>query len=80
MKIYNISDTQKFFRQIASCEGTVEILNGTSAPLTLKTTEDKERIGLLARTYTGGTLDGIEIKLHDVRDCDRLCRYLMEAA
>lgn len=80
MKIYNISDTQKFFSQIASCEGTVEILNGAGMPLTLKTTEDKERIRLLAQAYTSGSLNGIEIKCHDPRDNDRMCRYLMEAA
>ncbi|MBQ6733755.1 MAG: hypothetical protein IJR00_02490 [Lachnospiraceae bacterium] len=80
MKIYNISDTQKFFNQIASCEGTVEILNGQGVLMTLQTADDKEKISLLAQTYTSGTLNGIEVKLHDPRDNDRMCRYLMEAA
>lgn len=80
MKIYNISDTRRFFNQIASCEGTVEIMNGEGTMVTLTSVEDKARISLLAQTYTSGTLNGIEVRCHDPRDGERMCHYLMEAA
>ena len=75
MKVQNITDIDKFFNEIDKCEGTVELITKEGDRLNLKSNLCKYIS--LAKIFSDGTIDEIEIICHDPKDIDRLLQYMV---
>ncbi|MGN0131206.1 MAG: polya polymerase [Lachnospiraceae bacterium] len=77
MKIYNISDTKKFFEVLFQCNGDVELVSAEGIHISLKEEGRKnDHLGLLAETYLRGTIREMELSFLDPRDAEMVCGYL----
>lgn len=75
MKVYNIRDSKRFFKQLAGCEGVVELVNEEGTHLTV--TRGKEKPDLLPMTYMDGEIKQMELVFERQEDCQYIMSYLM---
>ena len=73
MKIYNITDTDRFFRVLSDCRGDVEIIgkDGSAIPFNK---DDNARI--IEEMSSDITIHEMELHFSDPKDCVNMILYL----
>ena len=75
MKVQNITDIEKFFQVVDSCEGKVELVTGEGDRLNLKS--KLSQYVSLANIFSDGTISELEIIAYEKADIDKLVDYLV---
>ena len=75
MKVQNITDIDKFFEAIDSCEGEVELLTIEGDRLNLKSQLCKYLA--FAKIFSDGEIKEVEIIVHEPKDVDKLVKYMI---
>lgn len=75
MKVYNIRDSKSFFKHLAGCQGTVELVNEEGIHLTV--IRGKESAELLPMTYVDGEIKQMELAFERWEDCHYMMSYLI---
>lgn len=76
MKVKNITDIEKFFDVIDSCKGKVELVTNEGDRLNLKS--KLSQYVSLANVFSDGTIEEIEIIIHEEEDRDKLIKYMIQ--
>ena len=76
MKIYHISDTTGFFGKLSSCKGNVEIVSPDGMHVSLKETDGRDNLMVLAQTYASGVINEIELTFSAPEDAAVMCGYI----
>lgn len=74
MKVKNITNIDKFFEVIDSCEGKVELI-GDDIRLNLKS--KLAQIVSLANIFSNGEIPELEIVCYNQNDVDKLINFMM---
>ncbi len=77
MKVQNITDIEKFFQVIDSCEGKVELVTGEGDRLNLKS--KLSQYVSMANIFSNGEIPELEIIAYEKEDIDRLVDYMLHA-
>ena len=75
MKVQNITNIEKFFKVVDSCEGKVELVTGEGDRLNLKS--KLSQYVSLANIFSDGTISELEIIAYEKADIDKLVDYLV---
>jgi len=75
MKIQNITNVEKFFKVIDSCEGKVELVTGEGDRLNLKS--KLSQYVSLAKIFSDGEIDELEIIAAEPADVERLVNFMI---
>ncbi len=75
MKVQNISNIEKFFSVIDSCEGKVELVTGEGDRLNLKS--KLSQYVSLANIFSDGTIDELEIIAYEADDISRIVEFMI---
>ncbi len=75
MKIYNIKDTNRFFKKLANCNDEVEIVNDEGLHISLLD-NDHRGLDIISASYAKGKIDEIELIFIDPRDQVMIMEYL----
>lgn len=76
MKIQNITDIEKFFEVVDSCEGKVELVTSDGDRLNLKS--KLSQYVSLANVFSDGTIEEIEIIASEPADREKLLKYMVQ--
>ena len=76
MKVQNITDIEKFFKVIDSCQGKVELVTGEGDRLNLKS--KLSQYVSLANIFSDGTIDELEVIAYEPEDTAKLVEFMME--
>ena len=76
MKVKNITDIERFFDVIDSCKGKVELLTSEGDRLNLKS--KLSQYVSLANVFSDGTIEEIEIIIHEKEDREKLIKYMVQ--
>jgi len=76
MKVKNITDIEKFFDVIDSCKGKVELVTSEGDRLNLKS--KLSQYVSLANVFSDGTIEEIEIIIHENEDREKLIQYMIQ--
>lgn len=77
MKVQNITDIEKFFGVVDSCEGKVELVTGEGDRLNLKS--KLCQYVSMANIFSDGTISELEIIAYEPADIDRLVNFMMNS-
>lgn len=77
MKIQNISNVNKFFQVVESCNGKVELVTGEGDRLNLKS--KLCQYVSLANIFSNGNIPELEIVAYEKEDIDKLIQFMMES-
>jgi hypothetical protein len=75
MKVQNITNIDRFFEAVDSCEGKVELVTGEGDRLNLKSQLSK--YVALAKIFSDGTIKEIELVVYNPKDVDKLVQYMV---
>lgn len=75
MKVQNITNIEKFFKVIDSCEGKVELVTGEGDRLNLKS--KLSQYVSMANIFSDGTIEELEIIAYEPTDIDKLVSFMM---
>lgn len=75
MKVQNITDIDKFFKVVDSCEGKVELVTGEGDRLNLKS--KLSQYVSMAKIFSDGTIDELELLAYEPSDIDKLVNFMM---
>lgn len=75
MKFSNITDVDKFFEVVDSCKGKVELVSEEGDRLNLKS--KLSQYVSLAKIFSDGTIDNLEILAYEPEDIERLMEYMI---
>lgn len=75
MKVHNITDIDKFFKVIDSCEGKVELVTGEGDRLNLKS--KLSQYVSMANIFSDGTIAELELIAYEPADIDKLVSFMM---
>lgn len=75
MKVQNIKDVDRFFEVIDSCTGKVELVTGEGDRLNLKS--KLSQYVSMAKIFSDGTIDELEIVAYEPKDIDRLISFMV---
>lgn len=75
MKVQNISNIDKFFKVIDSCEGKVELVTGEGDRLNLKS--KLSQYVSMANIFSDGTIEELEIIAYEPADIDKLVSFMV---
>lgn len=75
MKIQNITNVEKFFKVIDSCEGKVELVTGEGDRLNLKS--KLSQYVSLANIFSDGAIEELEIIASEPADVDKLVNFMI---
>lgn len=75
LKVQNITDIDKFFEAINSCEGRVELVTGEGDRLNLKS--QLARYVALAKVFSDGSIKEVELVVYKPADIDKLIQYMI---
>lgn len=75
MKIYDISDTRKFFEKLNDCRGEIELVDALSGER--ERLEAPVRQRLYPFSTVQGTISQIELIFHDHQDFDSIFRWIL---
>lgn len=75
MKVQNITDIDKFFKAIDSCQGDVELLTLEGDRLNLKSQLCKYLA--FAKIFSEGNIKEVEIVVHEPKDVHKLIQYMV---
>ena len=76
MKVQNIKNIDKFFEVIDSCQGKVELVTGEGDRLNLKS--KLCQYVSMAKIFSDGTIDELEIIAYEPEDIKKLVNFMME--
>ena len=76
MKIQNISNVEKFFQVVDTCSGKVELVTGEGDRLNLKS--KLCQYVSMAKIFSDGTIDELEIIAYEPEDIKKLVNFMME--
>ena len=76
MKVENITNVEKFFEVIDSCEGKVELVTGEGDRLNLKS--KLCQYVSLANIFSNGNIPELEIVAHEQKDMEKILQFMME--
>lgn len=75
MKVQNITNIEKFFKVIDSCEGKVELVTGEGDRLNLKS--KLSQYVSMANIFSDGEIEELEIIAYEPADIDRLVNFMI---
>lgn len=75
MKVQNITDIDKFFEVIDSCEGKVELVTGEGDRLNLKS--KLSQYVSMANIFSDGSIAELEILAYEPDDITKLVNFMM---
>lgn len=75
MKVQNITDVDAFFKMIASCSGTVELVTGEGDRLNLKSR--LSQYVSLAKIFSNGDIPELEIVAYEKEDVEKIIHFMM---
>ena len=75
MKFNNITNIEKFFQVVDSCKGKVELVSEEGDRLNLKS--KLSQYVSLAKIFSDGTIDGLEIIAYEPEDVDKLMEFMV---
>lgn len=75
MKVQNISDVNKFFDVIDSCDGRVELVTGEGDRLNLKS--KLSQYVSLANIFSDGEIKEMEIVAYEPEDIKKIIDFMM---
>ncbi|MCD8014414.1 MAG: polya polymerase [Lachnospiraceae bacterium] len=76
MKVQNITNVEKFFEVIDSCEGKVELVTGEGDRLNLKS--KLSQYVSLANIFSNGEIPEMEIVAYEPDDIKKLVNFMMQ--
>lgn len=76
MKIQNITNVEKFFQVVDNCAGKVELVTGEGDRLNLKS--KLCQYVSMAKIFSDGTIDELEIIAYEAEDIKKLVNFMME--
>ena len=76
MKVKNITDIERFFDLIDGCKGKVELVTSEGDKLNLKS--KLSQYVSLANVFSDGTIEEIEIIIHEKEDREKLIKYMIQ--
>ena len=77
MKIHNVTDIDKFFKVVNSCEGKVELVTGQGDRLNLKST--LTQYVALAKVFSDGKILEMELVCYEKSDVTKFMEYMLNA-
>ena len=75
MKVQNITNIEKFFKVIDSCEGKVELVTGEGDRLNLKS--KLSQYVSMVNIFSDGTIEELELIAYEPADIDKLVNFMM---
>ena len=75
MKVQNISNIEKFFEVVDSCEGKVELVTGEGDRLNLKS--KLSQYVSMANIFSNGEIPELEIIAYEKEDIDKLVSFMI---
>lgn len=75
MKVYGITDIDKFFEVVDSCKGKVELVTGEGDRLNLKS--KLSQYVSLANIFSNGEIPELEIIAYEPEDIEKLIGYMI---
>ena len=75
MKIQNITNSEKFFEVVDSCEGKVELVTGEGDRLNLKS--KLSQYVSMAKLFSDGTISELELLAYEPEDINKLVNFMM---
>ncbi len=75
MKFNNITNIEKFFQVVDSCKGKVELVSEEGDRLNLKS--KLSQYVSLAKIFSDGTIDGLEIIAYEPEDVEKLMEFMI---
>ncbi|CCZ29564.1 uncharacterized protein BN526_01929 [Firmicutes bacterium CAG:194] len=75
MKIQNITNIEKFFEVVDSCEGKVELVTGEGDRLNLKS--KLSQYVSMAKLFSDGTISELELLAYEPEDINKLVNFMM---
>lgn len=76
MKVKNITNIEKFFQVIDSCEGKVELVTGEGDRLNLKS--KLSQYVSMANIFSDGTIEELEIIAYDTTDMEKIMNFMIQ--
>ena len=76
MKVQNITNVERFFEVVDSCKGKVELVTGEGDRLNLKS--KLCQYVSMAKIFSDGTIDELEIIAYEPEDIKKLVNFMME--
>ena len=76
MKIQNITNVEKLFQVVDNCAGKVELVTGEGDRLNLKS--KLCQYVSMAKIFSDGTIDELEIIAYEAEDIKKLVNFMME--
>ena len=77
MKVQNITNIDKFFEVIESCEGKVELVTGEGDRLNLKS--KLSQYVSLAKIFSDGQIEELELIAAEPADVQKLVNFMMNS-
>lgn len=77
MKVQNITDIEKFFEVIDSCEGKVELVTGEGDRLNLKS--KLSQYVSMANIFSDGSITELELLAYEPEDITKLVNFMMNS-
>ena len=75
MKVQNITNIEKFFEVVDSCEGKVELVTGEGDRLNLKS--KLSQYVSMAKLFSDGTISELELLAYEPEDINKLVNFMM---
>ena len=75
MKVQNITDVEKFFSIVDSCEGKVELVTGEGDRLNLKS--KLSQYVSMANIFSNGEIPELEVIAYEKEDIDKLVTFMI---
>ena len=75
MKVQNITNIEKFFKVIDSCEGKVELVTGEGDRLNLKS--KLSQYVSMDNIFSDGTIEELELIAYEPADIDKLVNFMV---
>ena len=76
MKVQNIKNIDKFFQEVDSCSGKVELVTGEGDRLNLKS--KLSQYVSMANIFSSGVIPELEIIAYEPEDINKLMNFMME--
>ena len=76
MKIQNITNIEKFFEVVDSCEGKVELVTGEGDRLNLKS--KLSQYVSMANIFSNGEIPELEVIAYEKEDTDKLIQFMID--
>ena len=76
MKLKNISDLDKLFHVINQCDGAVELTLPEGGSVNLKS--KLSQYFSMAAVFSGGSIKEMDLVTHNVKDSERLIRFMYQ--